>query len=457
MLNKRPTQFKLQIVNMEELVPSDHLLRKIDRYIDFSFISELTRDLYSADKGRPAIDPVVLFKMLFIGYLFGIRSERRLVQEITVNIAYRWFIGYDLDESIPDHSVFSQNRRRRFDKRPELEQEIFDEIVRQAMEYGLISGQYLYTDSTHIKANANKRKFEGVVVSSTPKAYLEELNRSVDEKRQDIGKKRFQDKDDDDKGNAGREIKRSRVDPDAGYLTREGKPKGFFYLDHRTVDGRYGMIVDSYVTAGNVHDTSPYVGRLRSILDRFGFGVKAVGLDAGYKSSYISKVLSELGIYGVVGYRRVKRQKGLIDSRRFQYDGIKDRYVCPEGQYLALRTVDRRGYGIYQSSKASCVDCMKRNQCTKGSYRQISRHIWQGYVEEMESHRLTAKGKRIYKRRQETVERSFADAKELHGLRYARFRGLLRVKMQCLLTAISQNMKKIALVMSKRELAISAT
>ena len=191
MLKKHSSQYKFQMINLEDLVPEDHLLRKIDKYIDFSFIEGLTYDLYSHETGRPALDPIVLFKMLFIGYLFGIRSERRLVQEINVNLAYRWFIGFDLDEKIPDHSVFSQNRRRRFSQRPELEQEIFDNIVEQAIEHGLITGHFLYSDCTHIKANANKGKFVAAEVEVSPMEYLEQLHEETNQKREDLGKKAF--------------------------------------------------------------------------------------------------------------------------------------------------------------------------------------------------------------------------------------------------------------------------
>ena len=147
---------------LEDLVPKDHLLRKVNQYIDFSFIKELTYHLYCHDNGRPDIDPVVLFKMLFVGYIYGIRSERRLVEEFNVNLAYRWFIGYDLDDPIPNHSTFSQNRRRRFSKNPELEQEIFDNIVEQAINYGLIAGHFLYTDPkpTQTKESFNPSKFK---------------------------------------------------------------------------------------------------------------------------------------------------------------------------------------------------------------------------------------------------------------------------------------------------------
>ncbi len=128
------------MMTLEELVPKDHLLRKIDRHIDFSFIHDEGRDLYCEDNGRPAIDPVLLFKMLFIGYLFGIRGERQLVREIQVNVACRWFLGLSLTDKVINASTFSQNRRRRFEGSG-IEQLIFDRIVEQAIEHGLVGGQ----------------------------------------------------------------------------------------------------------------------------------------------------------------------------------------------------------------------------------------------------------------------------------------------------------------------------
>jgi transposase len=172
----------LEVVYIENLVPQEHILRKIDKYIDFSFIRTLTKDLYCADNGRPAIDPVVLFKMLFIGYLFGIRSERQLVREIQVNIAYRWFLGFSLTDKIPSHSTISQNRITRF-KETNIYQEIFDNIVFQSINKKLVDGKILYTDSTHLKANANKNKFTKEEVSQSTKDYFEELEKDVNDDR----------------------------------------------------------------------------------------------------------------------------------------------------------------------------------------------------------------------------------------------------------------------------------
>lgn len=188
-----PKQNELEMVCLENLVPSDHLLRKINKSIDFSFIRNKTKHLYCSNNGRPAIPPEVLFKMLFIGYLYGIRSERQLIREIQVNVAYRWFLKYNLTDKIPDASTLSQNRRRRFEDST-ISQEIFDEIVRQAINLDLVDGESLYTDSTHLKANANKNRFYEQETSVNTKPYLEELDKAIEADRKMHGKKPLKEK-----------------------------------------------------------------------------------------------------------------------------------------------------------------------------------------------------------------------------------------------------------------------
>jgi transposase len=437
-----PAQHELEMVTLEELVPQDHLLRLIERHLRFDFIREQTAHLYCADNGRPALDPVLLFKMLFIGYLFGIRSERQLVREIAVNVAYRWFLGLRLTDKVPDASTLSQNRRRRF-AGTDIEQAIFDAIVEQAIEHGLVGGRVFYSDSTHLKASANKNRHEVHQVGQKPAEYLAELNAAIDADRAAHGKKPLPP---DDEEPPAKEVKVSPVDPEAGYMVRDGKPTGFFYLDHRTVDGVHAIITDTHVTAANVHDSQPYLGRLDRMRERFGFEVAVAGLDAGYFTPHICKGLVERGIFGVIGYRRPSHRDGYFYKREYVYDSQRDGYVCPNGEFLAYRTTNRQGYREYASLASQCETCAVKGQCTSSRHavKVVTRHVWQHYKDAIDANRLTDKGKELYKRRKETVERSFADAKELHGHRYARFRGLAKVRAQALLAAACQNMKKIA-------------
>lgn len=248
-----------------------------------------------------------------------------------------------------------------------------------------------------------------------------------------------------------KETKVSRTDPQSGYMVRDGKPKGFFYLDHRTVDGRLGIITDTHATPANVHDSIVYLGRLDRQRERFGFAVGAVGLDAGYATSGIAQGLEQRSILGVTGYRRpTPPRPGMMPSKQFHYEEEAGGYRCPSGQLLNYTTTDRSGYRHYKSDPMICKACPLLASCTRSrnATRLITRHVWAEARERADAHRLTPWGKRIYKRRKETVERSFADAKQLHGHRYARFRGLLAVAGQCLLAAAAQNIKKIAMALA---------
>lgn len=441
--SRQPT---MEFVELDRLVPDDHILRYIDKWVNFAFIYDKVEHLYCLDNGRPALDPVQMFKMLFIGYLFGIRSERQLIREIEVNLAYRWFIGLNLQDKVPDASTFSQNRRRRFTDST-VYQEIFDEIVLQAQRKHMVKGKRLYTDSTHLKANANKQKFSKKKVLRESRAYLQDLEKAVDEDRLAHGKQPLKKKNDDDQPPVRKETKVSITDPDSGYMVRDGKPKGFFYLDHRTVDGTCGIITDTFVTAGNVHDSIPYLDRLDRQRTRFGFEVDAVGLDAGYWSAPICHGLVEREIFGVIGYCRPNHVEGLFRKREFVYDAINDVYRCPGGELLQYSTTNRDGYREYKSSPQVCKECAYLSRCTrsKNKTKVVIRHVWEEDKEQLTANRLSAEGKEIYARRKETVERSFADAKQLFGHRYARGRGKVRVQEQALLAATAQNIKKIAM------------
>ena len=167
-------QLKLHSVTIEDMVPTGHFLRKVDAVVDFGFIYGKVQELYCLNNGRLSIDPVMLIKYLLIGFLFGIESERRIEQEIEVNMAYRWFLGLDIGEREPDHSTISQNRRRRFNGQGVFRQ-IFEEIVRQCMEKGLVKGEVILTDSTHIKANASRRNNIKIQVERETTDYMVEL------------------------------------------------------------------------------------------------------------------------------------------------------------------------------------------------------------------------------------------------------------------------------------------
>ena len=435
------------MVSIDTLVPQDHLVRLVDAAIDFEFIRNEVSHLYCKNNGRPATDPVQFFKILFIGYLFGVPSERRLIKEIEVNVAYRWFAGLRLTDKVIDHSTLSQNRIKRF-RDSDIWQKIFDNIVQQAMKQKLIGGKSLFADSTHLKANANKKKYDVESLKVSPGAYVEQLNEAVIKDREESGKKPLKCK---PEKVCTKNTKVSRTDPDSGFMVRDEKPKGFFYLDHRIVDGKHGIIVDTHTTPGNVHDSQPIIRRIDRTLNRFKLTPVAVGLDAGYFTAPVCHELEERQLIGVMGYRRPTKKKGLMPKRLYEYDEQSDSYTCPEGQQLIYKTTSRSGYREYHSDPKICKHCPKLKQCTesKNMKKVVTRHVWQASVERANETRLSDWGKKQYKRRGETVERSFADAKQHHGHRYCRYRGLAKVGMQCLLAAACQNMKKMALMKAR--------
>ncbi|WP_180994148.1 IS1182 family transposase [Bacillus sp. Marseille-P3661] len=439
---RKNTQNEVEFVSMEDLVPEDHLLRKIDKYIDFSFIPERVRPYYCEDNGRPSLDPLILFKMMFIGYIYGIRSERQLEREIQMNIAYRWFLGLKLTDPVPHHSTISWNRRMRF-KDTDIFQEIFDESVMQAINHKMVGGRVLFTDSTHLKANANKHKFIKEEVEVETREYVEELNKAIEEDRVKYGKKPLKEK---EEVNETKEIRKSTTDPDCGFMSRDNKQEMFCYLDHRTTDIKYNIITDAFVTPGNVHDSVPYLKRLDRQISRFDFNVEAVALDSGYLTNPICKGLFDREIFGVIAHRRYQPTRGLFQKWKFTYDADTDVYVCPNGEQLNYRTTTREGYREYKSDSKKCTNCPLLQQCTRSKNKQkvVTRHVWEEHKEKVRLNRLSSGGKILYKYRKETVERSFADSKELHGLRYCRLRGIKNASEQVLLTAACQNMKKIA-------------
>ena len=434
-------QLKMEVISLEELIPEDHLLRKIENNIDFSFIYALVKDKYCENNGRPSIDPVILFKMIFIGYLYGIRSERRLVEEIKYNIAYRWFLGIGLKESVPNSSTISQNRRRRF-RGTDIYERIFENILEQAITNNLVSGNIMYVDSTHVKANANIGKFTNEQVEKPIANYVDELEEAVNQEREKRQQKKLK------KNEKKEEVKNRKVsttDPDSGYMFRDRKPKGFFYLNHMTVDGENNIITGVHPTSAAMNDAVPFLGIVKEQKEKFGY--RYVGADAGYYTAPIAKGLKELGVKGAIAKRIGPKPKGKMSKLNFKYVEEWDVVMCLEGHSLEYKTTTREGYMEYHSKREICCNCPKKEKCLyeNADKRIIRLHVWDKELREIDHFtKTTDLGKRIYKRRKETIERAFADLKELHGFRYARFRGLNGIREQSYMSAAAYNMKKIA-------------
>jgi len=259
-------QSKFVMITLEQLMPEKHFLRDLDRLVDFSFIYDMVAHLYS-DLGRKSVDPIVLIKMILLGFLYGIDSERKLEQEVQVNIAYRWFLRIDLDEPVPDHSTISQTRRRKW-AGSSIFEDVFAEIVQKCIDCGLVDGSLILTDSTHIKANASNDKHEIVTVTQKPREYIKKLDKLCEEedlkvRAESISKGKQKRGCYAGKAPKTKEVTKSTTDPDCGKLARPGKPKGFHYLSHQSVDGKSGIVTDVFVSPGNVEDFESFVDRIK--------------------------------------------------------------------------------------------------------------------------------------------------------------------------------------------------
>lgn len=440
---------QIEFVSIDMLVPKDHLLRIIDENVDFSFITEMTRPFYHGRLGKPPVPPIRLFKMMLIGYLYGIHSERQLEKDIDTNVAYRWFLGLGFKDPVPDHSTISYNRNVRF-KGSTIFQDIFDEVVRLAINHNMVAGRVLITDSTHIQANANKNRSSMQIITETPQEYLKELETAVNEDRERHGKKPLPPKENE---TIEKNLKVSTTDPESGFMKRKGKPEGFYYLDHCSVDHKFNIITDVYVTPGNVNDSTVYIERLQRQIDTFGFHetLEAVALDSGYMTPYICKKTSEMGIFPAIATRNAPKAAGTIPKEEFTYDPEQDVYICPNGFKLTYSSTNRSGYKEYMSDPSLCSECPLLASCTssRNGKRKIQRHVWEEFKERVEKIYLSSSGQILYKLRSRTIERSFADAKEHHGLRRSRLRGRDKVQEQALMTAVAQNIKKIARHLAK--------
>ena len=430
----------LEMLSIEQLVPENHLVRKLDAAIDFSFIYPLVENLYSAF-GRPSIDPVILFKITMIQYVFGIRSMRQTIKEIETNIAYRWFLGFSFYTEVPHFSTFGKNYERRFENTDVFEQ-IFYRILKEVVDAGLLSADHVFVDSTHVKASANKRKFNKKMVRKETRAYEERLQEELNLDREKHGKKPFPPEKFEKE--EWKEIKESTTDPESGYYVKDERTKQFAYSFHAATDER-GFILGTIVTPGNVHDSEV----LQPLVEKLIRHVKkplAVAADAAYKTPAITNFLFENQMLPVLPYTRPKTKDGFFRKHEYVYDEYYDCYICPNNQILPYVTTTNKGYRPFKSNPTICSNCPFLAQCTesKNHTKIIERHIWAGYVEEAEHLRHHHEIKSIYAKRKETIERVFADAKEKHGMRWTTLRGLKKLSMQAMLTFAAMNLKRLA-------------
>ena len=452
---------QMMIFCMDDMVPQEHMLRKIDKAINWNFIYDLVEEKYCLDNGRPSLDPVILIKLVFIQYLYGIKSMRQTIKEIEVNVAYRWFLGLDMLDPVPHFSTFGKNYTRRF-KGTDLFEQIFSYILEQCMKFHLIDTSVVFIDSTHVKACANSKKMRTRVAHQEALWFEEELRKEIDEDRKSHGKKPLKDKDDNDNqppssGGGGssegntktKEMKCSTTDPDSGWF-HKGEHKQVFAYGVQTACDSKGWILGYSVHPGNQHDSRTFIDIYNKIQK---FHPEKIGMDAGYKTPAIAHRVIEDGIEPIFPYKRSQTKEGFFKKYEYIYDEYFDCYICPENKILKYSTTNRDGYREYKSNCHDCMNCPSRHKCTesKDCVKVVTRHVWADDLEKCEDIRHTIGNKEIYDMRKETIERIFGTAKEYHGFRYTQYTGKARMDMKAGLTFACMNLKKLAKMLAVRE------
>ena len=440
---KRDGRKDVVIVDLDALVPKEHLLRKIEKVMDYDWLYERLDLYYCHDNGRPGTDPVVLIKMVLIQHLFGIPSLRQTYRQIQDTLSYRWFLGYSLLDNIPHFATVSYAFCKRFPE--ELSEEIFEHILNKALNNRMVDPSVIFIDGTHIKASANKKKFQKEQVAKAAKVYSEQLRQEVNAEREKLGKKPIEDDDDDDTPDGGETAEKtvSTTDPDSGMFVKGDHETQFAYEAHTACDSK-GFVLGVEVTAGNVHDSVAWDKIYDEVTGKY--DVEFVTMDAGYKTPWIAKKTLDDGKIPVLPYTRPKGKKDRYKPWEYTYDPANDSYICPHGGILRHTTTDRDGKRTYRSTPASCKDCPFKAKCGANEKGQkiYTTHIWQEYLDLVEQIRKTERGKDIYAKRKETIERVFADAKEKHAMRYTHHRGLARVTNWVRLKYAAMNLKKLA-------------
>jgi transposase len=434
----------LFVMDMGKVIPNNHLVKKIDKAIDFDFIYDIVKDLYADEVGRPSIDPVVLFKIVFIQYLFNIRSMRRTIEEIEVNVAYRWFLGLDFNDDVPHFSTFGKNYTRRFEGTTVFE-EIFNTILYQAMKLKLVKMDNIFVDATHIKAYANKRHVNDILINDSTHRYVKQLREEINEVRVEEGKEAID-------FETSKTVTKSLTDPDCGMFHKGEKEKQLAY-SNQVVSDENGWVLASEVFPGNEHDSQTALDSVIDYIEKHD-EVKVSVMDSGYDNPVLLHEIFKRDVLPVIPYKSPKGKKvsgssnlSMFTKYRFKYIQLHDYYVCPNQQILTYRGINKQGYKVYRSKTKDCKTCPFKARCTNQKTKLITRHLYESDSESAKEIRLSELGKTIYPKRKTSIERVFGITKMNHCLGFTFLRGKQKNEDRSLLIFSMYNLKKLATFM----------
>ena len=435
------------LISLESAVPRNHFYRHLEQTLDLSFVRALVADCY-AEAGRPSIDPVVFFKLQLVMFFEGIRSERKLVEIASLNLAHRWYLGYNLDEPLPDHSSLSKIRTR---LGLPVFRRFFDAIVEQCIAAGLVWGKELLFDATKVRANASMDSLAPVLrlVVDDHLTALADTDMPQEGRRWELLEACRLDPDRPPTSYYQRKSdqRKSTTDPDAALMKPQGERASLGYHDHCIVDGgKARIILHTLVTPADIMENQPMLDQLRRVIFRWRVRPKGVIADTTYGTiDNIRALESEEGIRAYVPLPDWEHQRPYYGPAQFTYDGERDVYICPEGTLLRpFRRSLRQERVQYRAAAAICNACPVKAACTPSDAgRVVHRSFHAAYLERVRGYHETEEYQKAMRKRQVWVEPLFGEAKQWHGMRRFRLRGLPKVNMEGLFIAAGQNLKRL--------------
>jgi transposase len=447
------------LFNLEDRIPADHLLRRINPLVT-SILADLRERLASfySDIGRPSVDPELMMRMLIVGYCYGIRSERRLCEEVQLHLAYRWFCRLDLDDKVPHHSTFSENRLNRF-RESDILRHIFERVVMAAMAMGLVKGEGFAVDASVMEANASR--YHGKAPDELDWTEKQRQKRAVAEYLAALeAEAATKDGASDDEAGGGPEGGRPRryerkppkvispSDPQSAWTAKANKRVLFGYGLNYLIDIKHAVIVDVEATPARTYDE---VAATKTMLERterrFDIKPKRLVGDTAYGTGrFLGWLVSKKITPHIPLWDMSERDDGTFSRADFIFDKKRNIYVCPAGSKLTTTGHISTDYGIrYMASLLDCRRCpLKPRCCPNMSSRRIVRYVDED-ARDLARRKMKTKAFSQSRNQRKKVEMRFAHLKTHHGFERLRLRGLSGARDEFHLAAIVQNLKTMAM------------